>query len=268
MLECWLLLIAIGVGAIYLKYAFRRNVLLPEKYASLPEAPLPERGQSVLALIPHPDDETLAVGGYLYSCSQEGAEVRLVLVSDGNRRGRRDQRYQEFKAATGELGISIGNLNFWDFPDGQLRLHQGDLRDRIGREIADYRPDWLLYPYPADRHEDHGLLGQAVEKILSGFSGEETSIQALAYLVHFNFFPEPAFLNGNKNLLPPVVLRSHEEWLKISLSQRAQTAKQKAIQHYSSQLRNPFLKPLFVFMQRPNELVIRKESACTRISPD
>lgn len=255
MIEWWVFCIVIGFGAFFVKYTFRRSVLSPEKYDSLPEAPLPERGQTVLALIPHPDDETLAVGGYLFGCSEAGAEVRLVLVSDGNRQGLRDQRYCEFRAAAGELGIKTSHLDYWDFPDGQLRFHQADLRARVERELADRRPDWLLYPHPADRHPDHGCLGQAVDDILPMLGREGKSVKAMSYLVHFNFFPEPAVVNGNKNLLPPAVLYSHEEWLKISLSPRAQTAKHKAIEHYRSQLCNPFLRPLFAFMQRPNELV-------------
>ncbi|MCX5779491.1 MAG: PIG-L family deacetylase, partial [Firmicutes bacterium] len=60
--------------------AWIHNALPQDSFYHFREASIPGPGQRVLVFTPHPDDESIAIGGYLYNCQTAGAEVRVVLV--------------------------------------------------------------------------------------------------------------------------------------------------------------------------------------------
>lgn len=236
---------------------FHFNTLSQDSFAQLCPVPLTNRDQRLLVLVPHPDDETLAAGGYLYMCCQARASIRIILVSDGNRRGKRDQRYREFAAATRKLGIANSDLRFWGYPDGQLSQYQDKIGQDLEQEIYIYHPDMIIYPHPSDRHQDHAILGQIAEQVLAG--SDDLNTTAYAYLVHFKYFPEPAILSRQHYLMPPrAVAGDNEEWEKIDLSAEARQAKYMALVEYRSQISNPFLLPLFASLWRQNELMTHR----------
>lgn len=88
----------------------------------------PWSGRSVLAILAHPDDESLACGGTLARLSDLGARVILLCASRGERGGAdgpvKDEelgrrRARELTEAAGELGIH--DVILMDHPDGELR---------------------------------------------------------------------------------------------------------------------------------------------------
>ena len=56
--------------------------------------------QKVLVFSPHPDDESIAASGYIAQSIINGANVTIVLVTDGNAQHEESIRYNEFKKAT------------------------------------------------------------------------------------------------------------------------------------------------------------------------
>lgn len=250
----WLFIPAIALPILFIALLFVWKTTPRKEFRRLPPAALAAGEHKVLVLIPHPDDESLAVGGYIYICRQTGASVRLILVSDGNCRGLRDLRYQEFRAASRELGISEADLKFWGYPDGSLRLYQEALVEQLEQELEQYRPDLLMYPHPEDKHPDHSVLGRCVERSLK--QAHWLGAQAYAYLIHYNFFQLTALFSSH--LFPPRSMPgNHEDWHKIALSPEALGAKRSALLKYRSQRRNPFLFPLFRVSLRDNELLCR-----------
>lgn len=223
-------------------------------FGQLPLVPAAAPGQKVLVLVPHPDDESLALGGYLFMCRQNRASVRLVLISDGNRRGMGGRRYEEFKAAARYLGISESELFFWGYPDGALSLYQDQISARLHQEISGYKPDLLMYPAICDWHQDHSVIGRLVEQVLTLYSSND--IKAYAFLIHYRFYPRPRLLSWHPHLAPPRRLAAQNEpWEKIILSPGARQAKYSALNQYRSQLQNPLLIPLFLVFNRENELL-------------
>lgn len=248
----WVFITAIVLILVFLWLIFVWNTMPRKKFNSLPTAPIAAGEQRVLLLIPHPDDESLAIGGYTHICSQNGASVRLVLVSDGNRQGLRDLRYQEFRAAANDLGIAASDLRFWGYPDGSLKLYQAAIVAQVEQEIGQYQPDFIIYPHPADKHKDHSILGRSVERSIAG--ANLFDVWAYAYLIHYNFYQLPALFSNN--LFPPrSISGNNDDWQKIILSPEAYQAKLYALLKYRSQRRNPFLFPLFRVSLRDNELL-------------
>jgi len=245
---------------IYLLLAFLYNALPQDTFYQLTECPIPGDGQRMLVFSPHPDDEAIAIGGYLFSSREAGANVQVILATDGNRRGLREQRYQEFKEATEQLQILPAELRFWGYPDGRLADHFDGLEAQVEKEIALFQPEYVIYPHPEDRHPDHAALGRAVEGALANRVTAGQNIKAYAYLVHYKYYPEPQILTRGHHLLPPQAVFKHNEiWNKITLTAEAQTAKEEAIHQYRTQMRNPFLRPLITGLMRNNELLVSRD---------
>ncbi len=126
----------------------------------------------VLALAPHPDDETLGCGGALIRHRRRGDPVGVVVATDGRAgdpRGLvhpRDPaavRRREARAAARILGVS--RVEFWDYPDGGL-APTAELTERIARLLRVRRPRVLYRPGSDDPHPDHRALGLAAERAL------------------------------------------------------------------------------------------------------
>lgn len=99
---------------------------------------LPERGERLLVFAPHPDDETLALGGVIAASRKRGAEVRVVYFTSGDGfplcaaagfqrwpgRALMDRlggvREQEALRALARLGLPPGSATFLRFPDRGL----------------------------------------------------------------------------------------------------------------------------------------------------
>lgn len=237
----------------YLVYAHYNQVLPDSAIYFLNDVTMPTAGQKVLVFSPHPDDETIAAGGYIYDAEQRGAEVRIVLVTDGNKHGLKDTRYGEFKKSTGLLGVKPSDLVFLNYADGNLQNQNLDtLANQFKAQIDAFVPDIILYPNPDDGHLDHATTGKEVERVIDDEKLIEPSYK---YLVHHSKFPQPKKYDPNGYILPPEsMVTFDQEWQRFMLTPADEVKKEEAIRSYQSQLKNPFLTSLILSSIRKNEL--------------
>ena len=230
-------------------------VLAKSSVESLPDVLMPQSGQKVLVFAPHPDDETIGVGGYITESLKDGAYVRIVLVTNGNFHGNEQVRYAEFKKATQILGVPESNLVFLGFPDGKIdKMDPTTLYTSLKTQIDQYNPDILIYPNIRDANPDHSTIGKVVEDILKA---EPHKIIDYEYLVHYrHIWPRPREFAPKLDLSPPdQLINADTSWEKIALSQNVENLKSKAIHAYDSQLDNPWLNGLLQSSIRKNELL-------------
>ena len=215
----------------------------------------PASGQRVLVFSPHPDDETIGIGGYIAQSIRNGADVRIVLVTNGNYRHQEAIRYAEFKKATGILGVPETSLVFLNFSDHSLRtINQTVLEAVLRIQIDQFHPNIIIYPHLKDYHPDHTAIGKAVTAILE--SGQY-NVTAYEYLVHYELiWPQPRKFAPNLHLLPPKKLTGPgNQWMVFNLTQNIEKQKEEAIFTYQSQLRNQWLHGLLLSSIRENELL-------------
>lgn len=214
---------------------------------------LPNANQRVLIFSPHPDDETISVGGYIKMSKQRHAAVHIVLVTDGDKRHLEKIRYQEFRRSTSMLGLSDPDLIFLNYPDGRLAtINYRHVYQRLQKQIAIYQPDIIIYPNPADTHPDHATTGKIVQKIILN---EKLPVVSYEYLVHHPRFPQPKKLIFNAYLLPPVSMATWgQKWQRLLLPKEVEQTKYQALLSYRSQLRVPLLRSLMLSSIRQNEL--------------
>ena len=123
--------------------------------------------QKVLVFSPHADDESIAAGGYIAQSIINGANVTIVMVTDGNAQDKEAMRYRSSKKLLAFSAYQKLTSSFLGFPDGKLDSeNQVALQASLHMQIDNYNPDIVVYPNPHDYNLDHQTIGRAIERIL------------------------------------------------------------------------------------------------------
>jgi N-acetylglucosamine malate deacetylase 1 len=122
------------------------------------------RGQRVLAIAAHPDDEVLGLGGTLIRHFKAGDEVHAVIVCSAHsiryREGEHDQP-GDWERASHYLGARTTGLGF---PDQRLDAGSNlELIQALEREIRDFQPTVVYTHHWGDVNADHARIAEAVD---------------------------------------------------------------------------------------------------------
>ena len=129
----------------------------------------------VLAIYAHPDDPEISAGGTLARWAAAGADVHIVVTTQGDKgtddpaadtEALAELRKQESAAAAAVLGVA--GVHHLDYPDGKLPDDEA-LRAELVGYIRRYKPDVVLCPDPTAvffgdgyiNHRDHRVTGWA-----------------------------------------------------------------------------------------------------------
>lgn len=128
---------------------------------------------TLLAVLAHPDDEALGLGGALARYASEGVDVHLVCATrgekgrffDGGNRPDDEEvgrvREQELRCAAAELGLA--DVVFLGYMDGELDAADPvDAAGRIADHVRRIRPHVVVTfgPFGVYGHADHVAVGQ------------------------------------------------------------------------------------------------------------
>ena len=83
---------------------------LPEPAGNIGQLDPPSRGSKIVIFAPHPDDETFGCGGYIQKAVQAGAEVRIVVVTNGEASKTALQSLKETPEETAQLSEELGTI--------------------------------------------------------------------------------------------------------------------------------------------------------------
>ncbi|MEO8382903.1 MAG: PIG-L family deacetylase [Acidobacteriota bacterium] len=123
---------------------------------AIPYEPALLRGERLLILAPHPDDEVIGCGGLVAQHLLDRRPVRVVVATDGAQAGAASTREQESRRALDRLGEGV-ELEFLRFPDRALGDEAGA---RLREELLAFRPDLIAVPSPIEIHPDHLSLSR------------------------------------------------------------------------------------------------------------
>src|SRR5205085_3463518 len=131
---------------------------MPEAEA-IPFEPLDLRGERLLVLAPHPDDEVIGCGGLVALHLRDGRRVRVVVATDGGQAGEPAERQRESRAALASLGNA--EIEFLNFPDRGL-AESGGFAAALRDILVDFRPDLTPAPSAIEIHPDHLALARTL----------------------------------------------------------------------------------------------------------
>lgn len=186
--------------------------------AQAPELAISTR--PVVVVSPHPDDESLAVGGLLAELGSRDVPVTVLTVTDGEgshpgRVGLAEARTTEQAAALRALGLDDPPVRL-GLPDGSVCQHTAELADALADRCD--RDTVILAPWEHDGHTDHDACGAVANEVAAGLGA-----RLLAY-------PVWAWQWASIGDLEQLALR------RTTLSASARTAKARAMACYSSQV--------------------------------
>jgi LmbE family N-acetylglucosaminyl deacetylase len=118
---------------------------------------------------PHPDDETLACGGLIALLHRNKQPVSIVVVSDGGnshpnskaftREAFISTRKIEVMTAVQELGVTPADVQFLDYPDGEVASDPVSAFPAIVKHVRSVletlNPSTLIIPFRGDSNADH-----------------------------------------------------------------------------------------------------------------
>jgi len=127
----------------------------------------------ILAIAPHPDDETLGCGGTLYKHKAEGDEIYWLIVTGisedtGWANDAVIKRDNEMNAVSKKYGFSdVFNLRL-----PTIKIDTLPLSDLIGKITDVYRkmkPEVIYMPFAYDVHTDHQIIAKALQSTFKWF---------------------------------------------------------------------------------------------------
>ena len=123
----------------------------------------------VLVIAAHPDDEVLGAGGTIAKYIAEGAEVKVLIVTDGSTSQYRDdprlqeileEKRQETRDAMAILGVS--EVLYGGMPDMKLDTTAHiEVNQAIERVIDAYQPNIVFTHYHGDVNLDHQCVSRS-----------------------------------------------------------------------------------------------------------
>ncbi len=171
-----------------------------------------------MLVAPHPDDETLALGGTLADLAEAAETVTVVIATHGGSGPGSTVRRVEAERALTALGAHITAM-WWDLPDGSLQDEIGVMVERLAGVVD--AQTLLLAPVECDGHCDHEAVTVSAETV-----ARERGAALLEYPVWLWHWATPDDVDWAR-------LRT------LAPSLRALTAKSAAIDCYTSQLASP-----------------------------
>jgi len=136
---------------------------IPEAEA-IPFEPQDLRGERLLVLAPHPDDEVIGCGGLVALHLRDGRRVRVVVATDGGEAGEPSERQRESRAALASLGNA--EIEFLNFPDRHLG-ESGGFAAALRDILVDFRPDLIAAPSAIEIHPDHLALARTLCDVIA-----------------------------------------------------------------------------------------------------
>ncbi|HWE82827.1 MAG TPA: PIG-L family deacetylase [Gaiellaceae bacterium] len=129
----------------------------------------------IMVVAPHPDDETIALGGTIHDHLTRGGSCEIVAVTDGEAadneadRGQRlalvATRVAERAAALEAIGAAHVAIERLGYPDGEVGEHIAtlghDLRQAFAVARRRHSDCLLVLPWRDDPHPDHRACARA-----------------------------------------------------------------------------------------------------------
>jgi N-acetylglucosamine malate deacetylase 1 len=141
----------------------------------------------VLAIAPHPDDETLGCGGTLLSHRQKGDALSWLIVTRGHEPqwSKEVLAQKEDEIASVKEAYGFSNLYRADLPTVRLdSLPLEGVINKLREAITDAKPDLVYLNHFGDVHSDHRVVFDATMSVLKPFyTGRHGVKRVLSYEV-------------------------------------------------------------------------------------
>lgn len=200
---------------------------LASPLSASPELAAPGRGDEVVVVAAHPDDESLGAGGLIAMAAARGARVRVVVATDGeashpsspthDRVRLATLRRRELRAAVAALAPGVEPV-LLGLPDGALDRHRDALAYLLEPQLAS--ATHVVTTWAGDGHPDH----EACAIVCQRLTAARADVVCWQFPIWAWHWADPAC-----DRLP------WQRFAQLRLSEAARKAKQAAVDAYQSQ---------------------------------
>ena len=164
---------------------------------------------NILAIGAHPDDIEFGCGGTLLKYRKKGANIYLMVLTDGDLGGDNELRRQEQIISSNILNVK--DLFWGGYKDTQLPLDRKVIKT-IEDVVNRVKPVFIFVNYFDDTHQDHRNLAEA-------------TMSATRYIKNVLFYEVPTTQNFSPNVFINIdeVLEEKADLLKAHTSQVMKT---------------------------------------------
>ncbi|MFK7789349.1 MAG: bacillithiol biosynthesis deacetylase BshB1 [Phycisphaeraceae bacterium] len=155
---------------------------------------------NILVVGPHPDDQELGMGGTVIRLAQQGHNVLLLDMTNGEPTplGSPEQREIEWTNAAEIMGVKRRLLGL---PNRSV-MHTLEARHAVAGVIREHQADIIFVPFEQDAHPDHRAVTRIVED--ARFDAKLTKIDLPGepvypkwlfyyYATHLRWVADPSF---------------------------------------------------------------------------
>ena len=165
------------------------------------------KGQRILVIAPHQDDEVIGAGGTLVKAAKQGAIIKIIFATDGSQDNigcsveeSVKVRNQEAKQVCEQLNASFHVLPVSNYKT-QLSVNQ---LWQLTKYIHEFKPDVLLLPWLLDAPVKHRMVNHLVG--LSNKLKTLPNMEVWGYQVHNTLYPNgyvdiSEFINEKQQLI-------------------------------------------------------------------
>ncbi len=133
------------------------KAFVPYECSALPEGPY-------LVFAPHPDDESIGMGGTIAKAVSSGIEVNVVFMTSGEFAGEASVREKEAVEACKILGIK--NYFFLAIPDRSVYKYKEIVVNKVKEIVEKVNPKTIFLPSFLEFHPDHRATTVIVLEVL------------------------------------------------------------------------------------------------------
>ena len=178
------------------------------------------KGDKVLVLAPHVDDDMIGCGGAIINYLKNNKQIHIAYLTNGAKQGSFEnkdfiisERRQEAINVANVLNINNNNLYFLNSEDGNL-VNQA-MSDELFTIISNIKPDVIFLPVLLDSHLDHYAVTKKLYEVYEKYPNAFDGIELYLYEVQSPFTTN----NSNVHLDISETLEQKKELLKQYASQ-------------------------------------------------
>lgn len=128
---------------------------------------------NILVISPHPDDESIGLGGTIKKHVAEGDTVKVIFLTSGEKGGHGMNeedtlRIREIEAQKAAKILEIDAIEFWKQPDGACQASNTNI-ERLTATIKAFKPEIIYVTHEGEQHPDHKAAAEIVYKAVSAF---------------------------------------------------------------------------------------------------
>ena len=211
---------------------------------------------NILVVGPHPDDQELGMGGTIARLVEQGHDVLLLDMTNGEPTPHGDPANRAVEAARAAeiLGTRRRQL---DLPNREL-VHSIAARHLVAAVIREHRAEIVFTPFVPDAHPDHVATTRIVEDArfdakLTGtdMPGEPIYPRWLIYYycTHLRTIPQPSFLldiSGCQDVKRRAILAYKTQFVMPEKNRAIVDWLEAGATYFGSRIRTAAAEPFFV----------------------